>query len=101
MSRIRRIITGIINRIRGRRQVQPTQWDWGYRCTWTDERTGIEITNSWHVVTIDSDTNYQRASARARQWMFSHPPPCVVQHQRGGGQVRLRCERRGAIVGHT
>lgn len=108
MARIRGIVgriiggvRGIIGRIRGRRQVAPTQWDWGYRCEWYDAQTGINIGNSWHVVTIESNTNYQRASAAARRWNLQHPPGCVVRHLRSGGTVRLQCQRRGPIVGHT
>ena len=99
MSRILGIISGIISRLFGGRRPPPSRWQWGYRCEFIDQSTGDVIATTWRVVETDSPTNYQRASAIARREAWANISTYVSVQMVASGNVRLKCRRRGPIIG--
>jgi hypothetical protein len=96
---IRDVLGAIIRPFRRTRQRTPTQWQWGYRCEWIDPATGAVVTDSYTTVLTDSPTNYQQAAALARRVSSADPPSCITYRSDSGAGLRLRCRRKGPIIG--
>lgn len=92
-------ISGVIGATKEGRRVEPSEWRWGYRCSYIDSSTGEVISTAWRVVLTDSPTNYQAASAQARREAWASVERYVSMQLIQSGNITVSCRRRGDIIG--